>query len=148
MADYPLVNGKRYDFSSIVLQLPERKILGFKEINYSQKLEPGEVRGAHAQLLGRTRGNYTGEGSMTLYRQEADELRQALGDGYMEKEFDITVTYADDGQPTVTDILKACRIVGEDASHSQGQDPLVEKFDLSVLSIKKNGKSAVKKPLY
>jgi hypothetical protein len=148
MAQYPLVNGKRYDFSSITLQLPNGKMLGFKEVTYSVKLEPGEVRGAHPQILGRTRGNYTAEGSLTVFRQEADEIRTALGDGYMEKEFDITVTYGEDGQPTVTDILKACRIVNDDASRSQGQDPLEEKLDLSILSVRKNGKHALKKPIY
>src|SRR5262245_3632205 len=95
---YPLINGRRYDFSSITLNAAGTKLTGFTSIKYSHKLTPKKVMGTHPQPIGRTRGEYEAQGSLTLYRQEMDELRTQLGPGYMEVIFDITVSYADDGQ--------------------------------------------------
>jgi len=136
---YPLINGVRYDFSSIEVKVSGRSFLGIKEIAYSDSLEPGEVYGAHAQVLGRTRGQYKAEGSMTLFRAEADEWLQALGEGFLEAVFDIQVFYAEAGMPLVTDTLVGCRIKKPDISLSAGSDALQVKFDLHMLYILHNG---------
>lgn len=141
MATVPLVNGNRYDFASIELRIRGQIFTGFKEISYSHKLEPGEVRGSAAQPIARTRGEYSAEGSLTLYRQEYDELVAVLGDGFMETEFEGTVTHAERGQPTITDRLVGVRIKSDDSSYSQGADALEVKLDLSIMYLLKNGKS-------
>lgn len=145
--DYPLINGHRYSYASIEADVNGKKFYGHKEISYSQDLEPGEVRGAHSQVLGRTKGDLKAEGSLTTYLEEWKELLDALGDGYMEKSFDITVSYAEDGRPTVTDKLRGCRIKKVEESHSQGTDGLTMKIDLHILWIEFGGKKPLKKML-
>lgn len=144
MAQYPLINGTRYDFSSIEIVAGNRTITGAKAISYKNGLKPGVVRGTSAQKNGRTRGQYEPEASLTLYKQEADELIEALGTGYMEKPFDIVIHYADDGQPTKTTRIIGARIADESDDHEEGSDALATKFDLDVIAVIKNGVSPLR----
>lgn len=144
---YPLINGVRHEWSSVEIKCKGKIFVGVKEIAYSHKLEPTKVYGTHPQPIGRTRGVYTPEASITLYLAEAQELREELGDGYMEESFDIVCAYSESALDAITDEIIGCRIKGEDHSASQGPDPLVRKFDLDVMLIRLNGKDALKSPL-
>lgn len=145
--EYPLINGHRYSYASIEADINGKKFYGHKEISYNQELEPGEVRGAHSQLLGRTKGDLKAEASLTTYLEEWQELLEALGDGYMETPFDIIVSYAEEGRPTVTDKLRGCRIKRVEESHSQGTDALTVKLDLHVLWIEFDGRKPLNRML-
>lgn len=138
--DYPMVNGHRMSFSSINLSIDGTETIGFRSITYNDTAEPGEVRGAHAQILGRTLGDYTCEASLELYSEELDEFLRAFGDGYMEKIFDITVVYEEEGGGTTqSDQVHACRIRGINRNHAQGTDPLSVTVDLHPMFITRSG---------
>lgn len=145
--EQPLINGNRYDFSSIELQVQGRKFIGFTEISYSQELDRGYVYGAHSQPLGRTRGQLNMEASMTMLKEDYYELIAALGAGYMEVPFDISVTYADNGERTKNDQILGCTISGEENSHSAGNEGLAVSVTLSPMVIKTGGRNALKNPL-
>ena len=152
MAQYPLINGHRYDFSSIEFKYktktgPVNRTLGVKSVDYSDSLEPGKVRGNHAQKLGRTRGEYDAEASVELYKTEFDEMLAILGPGYMEQYFDIPVTYAESGSPTTTDTIVGCRIKKVSNAHSEGGEPLTVKIDLDPSHILRNGLHGLINPL-
>lgn len=140
---YPLVNGERHDFARVEITIETEggllRFLGVASINYSLKLEPGQVRGTAARKLGRTLGEMTEEGSVELYLAEWDEMRAALGNGYMRKSFNISVTYGADGLPVTTDVLEGCRIKGVEKNHSQGTDGLKAKLDLDIMKILEGG---------
>lgn len=140
---YPLVNGVRYSFASIELSVAGKVILGAKEIAYTETLEPGELRGTSSQLLGRTAGDYSVEGSMTLYREEFDDLLGTLGEGYLRKVFDVTITYADEGAPTKTDKLVGCRIKSVEQSNSQGTDGLEVQLQLHVMYLVRDERAGI-----
>ena len=137
--EYPLINGVRYDFSSIVFHINGNIVVGVKEIAYKNSRDRGEVRGTSPQKLGRTRGQYKCEASSTLFRREYDELITTLGDGYMEIVFPITVSYADDGQPLVTDTIVGCTITEDDHSNSAGTDPTEVKITFDPMYILMKG---------
>jgi hypothetical protein len=147
---FPLVNGTYFEFADIEIQVFGLTFMGVKEISYSQELAPGEVYGTHPQKIGRTRGILKPEGSMSLYKEEYDQLTTllALGGvvGFMESIFDIMVSYQ-----TLTnfqvDILQGCRIKKSDNNHQQGTDPLLVKCDLDIMNILENGKAALTSPL-
>lgn len=137
---YPLVNAHRYSYASIELNLGSAGIfVGVKEISYSDSLEPGVVRGTRAEKLGRTKGEYEPEASITLWKEDAVELIKKLGNGFMEKSFDITVTYAEENAPTTVDKIIGCRIKSNENSHSQGTDALEHAFELDVMRIEWGG---------
>lgn len=145
--DYPLINGHRYSFASIELTVNGRKFLGFREINYRVVREPGVVRGAHPEPLGYTRGEVSYEADVTLYAEEARELLDTLGDGYMEVPFDIVVAYAEEGQPVVRDRLLGCTIRRVEMPSTRGTDPLEVRFELQPARILLQERAAVKNPL-
>jgi len=136
---YPTVNGNRFSWSSVEIKFDGKRYLGVKNVNYSQELAPGQVYGNHAQKLGRTRGELKPEGSLEMYKEEADELIEALGDGYMEKNFDVPIVYSEFGR-TKKVVLHGCRIKKVDDSHSQGTEALTTKLELDVMWIERNGK--------
>src|SRR5512138_1126833 len=110
-ADFPIVNGKEYDFSSIETSAPLvgifRKIT---EISYSDTVTPGEFRTNVPWIEATTRGEYSAEGSITmsrqfhpLFMQKMDELSGGLGP--YDVEFPLTVITQRAGMPTIRDAL-------------------------------------------
>lgn len=138
--DFPLINGHRYSWASIELDIDGADQLQFKEISYSHTLEPGDVRGQGPQVAGTTRGEYSAEGSVTFLKEGHDELIERFGDGYFEKRFNVTVNYAEEGQPVTTDRLVGCRLKASEKSGSQGTDGLEVTAPLHVTYITENGK--------
>lgn len=136
---YPLVNGRRYSFASIEITANGKTYLGMKEVSYTDTCEPGEIRGTGQQLLGRTAGDYACEASMTPYREEADDLIESLGDGWMLKVFDVVVNYSEEGAPMKTDRIVGCRIKSSENNHSQGTDGLENPLELHPMYILRNG---------
>jgi hypothetical protein len=136
----PLINGFRYQFSNIEIDIDGDVITEVTSIDYEHKLEPGETRGTGSvYATGRTTGEYTASGKIELPIHVAAALRARLGKGYLRKPFPITVSYADEGQPVITDRLFDCRMTGESNSHSNGTDGLVESIDLHIMRVQKNG---------
>ena len=142
----PLINGMRFDWSSATIKVDMDELEGIKEIDYSGALEPGWVYGNSAQPRGRTRGKYTAEGKMTVYRAEALELLRRLaqkgasqGKGFLEVVFQVVASYAEvDGEPIV-DLIEGVRIKKHSDKGSEGGEALVTEFDLSIQHVRPNG---------
>lgn len=136
----PIINGYVYGYSSVEIQFGGWVFRGIKSIDYSHKRTPGKIRGTHPQILGRTRGQYEAEGSLVMWKHAWDRLRDGLGEGYLEVEFPICVTYSERGPlGTTVDILYACQIVDVSQSHSEGGDGLEVKLTLDIYMILENG---------
>ena len=112
-------------------------------------MEAGQVRGAHAEVLGETQGELTNEASLTLYKEEWGVLLNKLGDGYMDKRFNVTVLWATNENVTQIqkDEILGARITGVEHSGSQGSDAPTVSLTLSVMEIRLNGKKALNNPL-
>lgn len=149
---YPLINGKRYSFSSIDFRIGFISVLGISEISYSSSIEPGVVRGTHPQILGYTKGEYSCEASISIYKEEWNEAIAPLallgGGGILEAIIPaITVTYAEQGNATWTDVLIGCRISSIEDSVSSGTDPATVTVSLMPLYIEYNGVKPMAKML-
>lgn len=130
----PLVNDNAYDFSSVSIEVNTpagpREFVGVTAINYTTSLEPGEKKGTRAQSIGTTKGTGSHEASMDMNLDDATALLAALGQGFMRNRFNITVQYADDGMPVVTDRLLSVRITKVESGGQNGSDALQKKFTL------------------
>ncbi len=135
----PRINGNFPDWSSITVYIRGKPVFGVTEVTYKSTRDPGKVRGAGPRKLGRTRGEFDHEASIKLLREDAVALRQALGPGYMEADFDITVTYQFKGGDLSTDKIFGCVITEDDTSNSSGTDALQISFPLDVMDITYNG---------
>ena len=141
---YPLINGHRFDYSSVVFKVGGFRYGGVRSINYKHSVEPGKLRGNRAQVIGATRGEYNAEGSVEIYKQEYQELINQLslkGRGFFEQFFETTVSYSEAPEsPVITDILRGVRLTSSDHSLSEGSDGIVVKCDLLVMYIIEGGK--------
>jgi hypothetical protein len=103
-----IINGRAYDFSAVIIRAKGVAIEdGVSEISYKHSVERGSFFGNSRKRKARSSGKYSAEGSTKMLRITHVALVTALGgDGYLDEEFEITVSYADHGQPVITDYLK------------------------------------------
>lgn len=142
------INGKVYQYDNLEIVINGIPYQGITEINYSDTLEPGILRGTSVYMRGRTRGSYEAEGSITIAKADFEAVKEALialnRGGFGEVEFLISVSYSEATSPLINDTIEGCRIKHQENSHSSGNsDGLLTKVDLSVFRIGWNGKYAV-----
>jgi hypothetical protein len=143
---YPLLNGKRYSFTSIEFLFGTIPLIGIKALNYESSLEPGKVRGTNANKIGRTEGEADHTADAEIYLLEWNVFLAAVGPtgllagGFGAVSFPIVVNYAEDvSQPVVTDIIEGCRITKVGISNQSGADPATVKLTLDPMDIKWGG---------
>lgn len=144
---YPLINGVRHDWSSIELKIGVQIFKGFTEVKYQDSLKGAWVYGNHPQPIGQTRGVYEASGSMTLILAEANEFLKALGKGFKEKFFNLSVSYSESWYETITDEIIGCKITDTEGGGSQGPDGLVRTFPMTVQKVLWNGLDSLESPL-
>lgn len=150
MAEFPKINGKAVDFSSIEVQANDVTYTAFENISWSQPVEESFIYGTAAEPLARTRGQLQGgEGTLEFsHFGEAHEFIDGLGDadgGYLEEEFEVTIKYrANPGDPIIKHELIACRATDTEMDHSQGSDGLGVPIPFSFLKSKINGRTPLK----
>jgi hypothetical protein len=143
----PLVNGYRYDFTSIELVFDGFPVIGdgFSSISYDDTNEPGVVGGASAMALGLTPGTYSAEGEIEMLKEEEDELLNVLvtlgGGGIYDARFGMNIGYAEVNSPARIDELVGCRLKKISYQHQRGgNDGLKVRHGLYVQYIIRNGK--------
>lgn len=136
---YPKVNGRVLSYASCEFQVDGEIITGIKSITYKDSIERSKARGAGRQPLGRTSGEYDSEGSMTMLREDFHALIKRFGNGWMDKSFDVVVTYAEDDIEMHTDRLVGCLFDSADGSNEQGTDPLETELPLNIMYIVRDG---------
>ena len=139
------INGNYYDWESIEIMLPNGIAIGITEISYNDErgIEARYGKGAIPRGFGRK--NYKASGNMSLDKDEAQRLQVALGGSfYREKPYPIIVSYANEDQMMIIDVLPDCMITKADTSAKQEDDNAgVVKLDFIILSpIKWGGLSA------
>lgn len=146
MGDAIRVNGNQYEWGSIVIKIDGDEYHGTTAVNHSQKRERTKAYGTgrHHAPRGRTRGKYSAEGKLTMWKSSAQALRQALANSvgtnsYGDKVFQVVIQYIETDETPITEELVDCVIASEDASHEENTDPLKEEIGLDVMYIKKNG---------
>lgn len=148
-----LINGHAFDFSSIKLT---SSIVGapplierFVSIDYEHSLTPGELRGRGSKVLGTTRGEYSANGSISIYLEDWQLLKSGLlamplpPGGYMEKRFQLIVAYGEIGSLPVADVLRGCRVVKTTHSRKRGNEALMVDIDLHIMEVIENASPAV-----
>lgn len=144
---YPLLNGMRFDHSSIEFGINGLPTIfaGISEVSYSHQLDGKEVRGNRPQAIGRTRGQYTCEANLTMPKAEYTVLQSILStqgalldQGYLEVSFDISINYGESGT-YVTDVIQGCRLKKPATDSKEGGDAVMVKIDLHPMLIIENG---------
>jgi len=148
---FPLIQGKRTDHSSLDVRIDGTSGIGqglwkygLKSFSWSPSLEPGEARGASAQVAGLTRGILKINGNMEWYKAEADALELMLWNtrqpqGLLEWVFPVQITYVQEAEQIQPSSLMIWTRMTKFDESSSGSDPHVTKYDLYILAGVKNG---------
>lgn len=121
------INGRMYDWASIELGVAGMPIPSFTAVEYSDQADEKMVYGRGRSPVGYSQGNYSASGKITVHREAYEALMagaKALGGKglYSMKPFPITITYANEDKPPVTDVIKGVRPTKRSASNSQNQE--------------------------
>ena len=145
---YPLINGKRQDGNSIVLNLAGQQFKGFDSIDYSYTKERPMMYGAHPDPLAKGVGKNTYKASCELYLAEWNYwLNNVLipaalaqgwavtGSGVAQLPLVIVVNYLSPGMDLVTDTLVGCTLDGLEGNNKVGTEFIKRKVELAPLKI-------------
>jgi hypothetical protein len=132
------INGRTYDWESININLPHGEVIGVQDIEYSDKVGHEAIYGKGSQPIAYGRGNYEGEGKVSLLRDEYDKLVQYAknqgGGIFNMAPFPITVSYANQDGAVKTDTLPDCIWNERSRSGSQGDTSLKVELSFLILS--------------
>lgn len=147
------VNGHVFSFSSIectsTFDGSELTLERIASIDYEHSHDVGELRGVGPKVLGHGNGDYRARAELILYLQDWRAFRRQLArmpgpGGYMQKLFNITVRYKDDGEEPVEDVLRGCRVIAASRAYRRGSEPLMVAVRLFVTEIIEDGLDAVR----
>ena len=128
-----------YDYGCIELSAGDLT-LNPTAIDYGHDVEVGDIQGTGRVPTAHTPGMYKpAAGSLTLYLSDLMRLQKQLGNGWMKKEVEITVTLSFPGKPVAKDVLQQVRITGTKKSWKKSADGLEVTVPLKPLMIIEDG---------
>lgn len=135
----PLINGKAYDFTEIVVSMLGGPVVGVKAITYAEEQEKTNNFGQGNRPVSRGQGAIDANASIDISMNDVEAIRDTLvaqsGSLLAIPAFDIKVTYLN-AQKVVTHVLKNCEFTNDGVETSQGDTDVVKTFDLVVSDIK------------
>lgn len=131
-----MINGNLFDWESVEIMLPSGLAISVTNIDYDDERPIEERYGRGSLPRGYGRKNYKASAKMELDIDEAERLQLSLGGSvYDSPPFPITICYATEGVPIITDVLPLCKIVKTSSGAKQGDDNVgVRKYDLKLLA--------------
>ena len=135
----PLINGKRYGWSSIRANILGRTVTGIDDISYGDNVKKENHMGAGNMPVDRNSdGPYEAKASFTLRDYEIEAIQTAIGPGKRIQDidmFDIVVVYVDDTNIMVTHVIRNCEFIDNGRQIKQGDSKIAHKCELIVSHI-------------
>ncbi len=133
----PLINGRAYEFASIVIQMLGAPVISATAISYNEEQEKSNNFGAQTRPVSRGHGAIEASASVTIGQNDVEAMRNIAPDGSLLKigAFDIVVTFLNESQP-VTHILKNAEFKNDGIDISEGDMDSQFSFDLVISHIK------------
>ncbi|MCR4442964.1 MAG: hypothetical protein QHH10_12085 [Peptococcaceae bacterium] len=132
-----MINGKKYSWEDITATMPHGVLIDITDIEYSDGKEIEAQYGKGSMPTGYGVGNYSAEGKVSMLREEFNKLlAYAKSQGctlYTLPPFPITVSYANEDQPMVTDTLKNVKFTKTSVSSSQGDKSVKVDLDIQIV---------------
>jgi hypothetical protein len=153
MANFPLIRGKKYSYSSIEVSIVRdgqkaEIFIDVGGIDYSHAIEDAYLYGTNQAPLGRTAGQYQpGEVKLTMGKASYDKLVNDIGDGFLGAILDIVVKYSEPDEGLVVDEIIGAKIMSSAHSFAPGPDALMVEVTLKPMLIKENGKTPLQNHL-
>lgn len=139
--EFPAVNGQKHSYADVVIAVGGRKFRGISSISYKASRGMTDVHGTGPNRVGVALGKVANEGSLEMYREDFQDLLDAIGDGYSNVPLQVMVAYrVRIGARLLRDTLNGVRIKEFDLTAQEGDDPIKVKAALNIGEIIANGK--------
>ena len=143
-----LINGKCYDWSSVTINVSGMDSIELQEISYDDEQELEAIYGKGGKIRGYGTGNQKNSVKLSMTREDFNEMIRVIkSKGY--KSFykymipKITVSYADEGVATTTDVLTNVKFSKRSLKAAQGDKSMKVDLDgMAMGGIKLNGLGA------
>lgn len=143
-----LINGKCYDWSSVTINVSGMDSIELQEISYDDEQELEPIYGKGGKIRGYGTGNQKNSVKLSMSREDFNEMIRVIkSKGYtsfykytIPK---ITVSYADEGAATTTDVLTNVKFSKRSLKAAQGDKSMKVDLDgIAIGGIKLNGLGA------
>ena len=118
----PLINGREYGWSDIVVNIGGVAVTGIRAVKYSEEMEKENVYGAGRNPVSRGYGRVKTTASITLLSGTIMALKAKAPNGQLFRiaPFNIVVNYQPDAGPMVTHVLKNCEFIKNEFDWKEG----------------------------
>lgn len=143
-----LINGKCYDWSSVTINVSGMESIELSEISYDDEQELEPIYGAGGKVRGYGTGNQKNSVKLTMSREDYNEMVRVMASKNYRNFYKyaipkITVSYADAGAQTTTDILTNVMFSKRTFKAAQGDKEMKVDLDgIAIGGITTNGMSA------
>ena len=138
--EYPVnINGTMHSWSQVkVLINSPLPVTGITHVVYSSERNIETIMGAGSQAIGRGYGNWTHTASITLTRDEIENIRASVPTRRLQDiaPFDVVVVFVPEmGNKMITHILKNCVFTNDPLDITQGDTSNTAEITLQPLNI-------------
>lgn len=133
----PLINGRAYDFTQIVVKILGANVASVSSINYTEEQTKENNFGTGNRPVSRGQGAINASGSITMSMNDVESLRDVALDGSLLRipAFDIEVSFLN-AQRVVTHVLKNCEFTNDGVETSQDDKDVSRSFDIVISHVK------------
>ncbi len=133
----PLVNGRAYDFTQILVVLLGAPMASANAVNYTEEQAKENNYGAGSRPVSRGHGAKTVSASISLSMNDVEAIRDVAPNGSLLDipPFDVQVSFLN-AQKVVTHILKNCEFIDDGVETAQDDKDIVRTFGLIPSHIK------------
>lgn len=143
MAETRIINkfGEMQGWNSITVNLLGRDLEGITDLKYLDSETKENVYGAGPYPIGRSRGNYEPEASITLLKEESDALRESLGNNERIQDiapFDVVAEYETKDGNIIKDRIRNCEFTNSGVEVAQSDGTISMEYTLIISHIEYN----------
>ena len=134
----PLINGRTYDYASIIVNIMSVPVAGITAIEYSDEQEIEDNYGAGTMPVNRGFGKYKATAKLTLFMEEVEAITALAPNGRLQNlpEFPVIVAYVNSGNVPVTHTIQNCRFKNNNRKAKSGDTKIEVELDLICSNIK------------
>lgn len=130
--------GTMQGWNSVIINILGRDVVGVTAIKYLDSEAKENVYGAGKYPIGRSRGNYEPEASITLYKEEIDGIKAALPVGVRLQDiapFDIVVQYTTEDGIILKDVIRNVEFTNDGVELEQNGGSITTELELIISHI-------------
>lgn len=133
----PLINGRAYDFTQIIVTILGVPVVSVSKISYNQDQEKKNNYGQGQFAVSRGQGIIEAKASIEMSMNDIEAIRDVALNGSLLNvpAFDITIFFGNPQKP-ITHVLKNCEFISDGVEANQGDTDIKQSFDLVLSHVK------------